>query len=279
MMIFRLKELLDSLFVPVYMLMGKRPWSLGYYSFKKKSISYAIDNVKKFKGAFDLGANYGYKIDERVVEYPWSFSNLPLLKGQRILDAGSALNYKYLLEKQVILDSDLTIMTLSPEKRCYADMGVSYVFGDLRDTNFSDSAFDVILSISTIEHIGLNNSVFHHNETINRESADGDYRVAIKEFYRILVPGGSCILTVPCGKHQNGGWYQIFDSKMIQSILDIFKPSSFILEYFKYTTNGWIKCDYDDIKDADFFDVNLEKHPSQDGAAGSRGIACLKLVK
>ncbi|MDA7754878.1 class I SAM-dependent methyltransferase [Pseudomonadales bacterium] len=279
MLLFRLKEVIDSLFVPVYKLMGKRPWSLGYYSHKKTSISDAIDHVAESRGTFQPGSGYGYKVDERVVEYPWSFSHLPTKEGQKILDAGSTLNYQYLLEKQALGDSELTVMTLSPEKRCHADMGVSYVFGDLRDTIFGDEVFDVILSISTIEHIGMDNAVFHHKEGVNFESSIGDYSIAVKEFHRILAPGGTCILTVPCGKHMKGEWYQIFDSGMISSILEIFEPSSFVLEYFGYKPEGWLKCDYDDIRNADFFDVNLEKGPSLDGAAGSRGIACLKLVK
>ena len=44
-----------------------------------------------------LPARYGFRVDERVVEYPWLFSRFFAGEGT-LLDAGSTLNFDYLLE-------------------------------------------------------------------------------------------------------------------------------------------------------------------------------------
>lgn len=277
---FRIKELLDHLMLPLYFALGRRAWSLGYYTFKKRSISAAIDNVSRSRERLTiLPAGYGSKIDERVVEYPWVFSRIPENPGQRVLDAGSVLNYEFLVSKNLIAQSELTICTLSPEKRNYCNAGVSYVFGDLRDTYFANSAFDVIISISTIEHIGLDNTKFHQKKSISRESKDGSYLDAVKEYKRVLRSGGKCFVTVPFGKRFIGEWYQIFDLEMIMGIIGTFEPETFELCFYGYISNEWVRCEPDDLADADFFDVALSATEAPDGAAGSRGIACLELVK
>ena len=47
-------------------------------------------------GALPVG--HGFRLDERIVEYPWLFSRLPSGAGN-LLDAGSVLNYEFLLSQ------------------------------------------------------------------------------------------------------------------------------------------------------------------------------------
>lgn len=279
-MLFRVKEILDYLLMPLYFARGRRAWSIGYYTFKKRSISAEIDNAIQSKTRLTaVPGGYGFKLDERVVEYPWVFSRLVQATGQRLLDAGSVLNYGYLLSKDIVAKSDLTIFTLSPEKRNYAREGISYVFGDLRAMYFAPEAFDVVISISTIEHIGLDNSKFHQEKVAFREMRDGTHLNAVEEYKRVLKKGGKCLLTVPFGKQAVKEWYQIFDYTMVQEIISAFDPASYELCFYGYSIDGWSQCDYQELAEADFFDVELESKEAQDGAAGSRGIACLELIK
>lgn len=271
-----IKELIDSICYPTYVLLGRRPWTLGYYTAKKWAIQNAIDN-KLFCGNSALPVGYGLRIDERVIEYPWVYSRLADKPGA-VLDAGSALNYKFLLERAPIQNSNLTICTLAPEKRCYSNKKISYTFDDLRDNRFRDAVFDVVISISTIEHIGLDNTLLYTHDTSKHENDRLSFLSAIREFRRVLKPGGICFISVPYGKAKNHGWFQVFDALMVQSILDAFRPSQTELEYFGYSQFGWAKVDASSLENATCFDIHAQKHYDSDFAAFSRGVVCMQMV-
>jgi SAM-dependent methyltransferase len=275
---FWIKSGIDAVAVPLYRLQGRRPWSLGYHTTKRRAIEWAIDQKAVTPGR-NLPQRFGIAIDERVVEYPWMFGHLERQeKGARMLDAGSILNHDFILRRPPFKGSDLTIMTLAPEKHCHWYGGFSYVFGDLRNTFFKDSTFDTIICISTIEHIGLDNTLLYTSDHQHAESDGSGFLSAAKEFRRILKPGGVCYISVPYGARHNFGWYQVFDSLMVKQIVDVFGPSSHEIEFFGYSENGWQRASADDVKDAFAFDVHSGVGGAGDSAASSRAIACLRLT-
>ena len=215
-------------------------------------------------------------MDERVVEYPWFFSRLADVG--KMLDAGSSFNHDFLLERPPLRGADLTIMTLAPEKRCYWHSGYSYVFGDLRNTMFADQTFNTIASISTIEHIGLDNTLLYTGNPRDAEADESGFVPAVQEFRRVIKPGGACFISVPFGKRQNLGWYQVFDLAMVEEIVETFKPSSHQIEYFGYSRDGWSRGSAETLANATVFDIHSGKGWSDDRAASSRAIACLQLT-
>jgi SAM-dependent methyltransferase len=273
---FKIKEVMDALATPFYNARGCRPWSPGYYTTKKKTICSAID-AGLFSGKAALPAKFGYHIDERVVEYPWIFAHLSKKPGN-VLDAGSALNHQFLLDRAPLKDAQLTIMTLAPEKRCFWNRSISYVFGDLRKTIFSDAVFDVVVSVSTIEHIGLDNTLLYTGDASKKESDSLGFMPAVAEFRRVLKPGGLCLITVPFGRRGVHGWYQVFDIELINMVVEEFCPTSYSIEYFGYFLDGWRTATQEEIADAEFFDFHERKSFSADFAAGARGVACIRLV-
>lgn len=275
-MIFKVKELLDTLLYPFYLLSGRRPWRAGYYTAKKRAICGGIDSGV-MRGENKLPAGYGHRIDERVVEYPWMFSQLPRNPG-RMLDAGSALNHEFLLKRPPLNQHNLTVMTLAPEKRCFWDKGISYIFGDLRNTELASGTFDIIASISTIEHIGLDNTLHYTSDVLKKEREPLGFVQAIAEFKRLLKPGGLCLITVPYGRRGVHGWYQVFDAFMLARIVEAFSPSTHSVDYFAYSPDGWQRCAATDIEDAEFFDIHTGTSYSADFAAAARGVACIRLV-
>jgi SAM-dependent methyltransferase len=271
----RLKWALDAVAVPAYRMTG-RPFSPGYQTAKLRTIKSAI-GLGVARDSQDLPAGYGIAMDERVVEYPWLFARLKPDVG-KMLDAGSALNHGYLLERPPLKQADLTIMTLAPEKGCYWYQGFSYVFGDLRRTMFADETFDTIASISTIEHIGLDNTMLYTGNPADAEEDEGGFAPAVKEFKRILKPGGSCFISFPFGKRANLGWYQVFDRAMVDRVIEVFAPTSCGVDYFGYSRGGWQRSSPEALKDATVYDVHTGQGWGDDRAASSRAIACLQLT-
>lgn len=268
------KWLLDGVAAPVFK-MRPRPFGPGYQTVKRRIIESAIDGGL-LRNENDLPHGYGIAMDERVVEYPWLFSRLT--KVGRMLDAGSTFNHDFLLRRPPLRRADLTIMTLAPEKRCYWHEGFSYMFGDLRSTIFDDDVFDTIASISTIEHIGLDNTMLYTGDPGAAESDEGGFVPAVKEFRRILKPGGNCFISVPFGKKANLGWYQVFDVAMVEKIVQIFGPRSHRIDYFGYSRDGWSRQAADKLADATVYDVHTGRGWSDDLAASSRAVACLQLT-
>ncbi|ABB24701.1 class I SAM-dependent methyltransferase [Pelodictyon luteolum] len=273
---FQIKEALDRIATPLYNLKGRRPWSPGYYTAKKDTICAAIDKGLLIKDS-KLPAGYASRIDERSIEYPWLFAQLPAKPG-KVLDAGSALNHGFLIERAPLKNAELTIMTLAPEKRCFWGRSISYVFGDLRNTMFKDASFDVVVSVSTIEHIGLDNTKLYTSDVTKKENDVDGYLSAITEYKRILKPGGLCLITVPYGKPEVQDWYQVFDERMVTQLIDAFHPAEYSVDYFGYGLDGWFRTVAENVANAEFFDYNKGHRYAQDFAAAARSVACIRLI-
>ncbi|SDN36465.1 methyltransferase domain-containing protein [Afipia sp. GAS231] len=273
-LIYRFKWLLDNAAAPVFK-MRRQPFSPGYQAARVELITSAIDQGL-LRGEQTLPAGYGIAMDERVVEYPWVFARLGDVG--KMLDAGSTFNHDFLLRRPPLKGADLTIMTLAPEKRCYWHDGYSYVFGDLRKTMFADRTFDTVVSISTIEHIGLDNAMLYTGKSADAENDEGGFVPAVQEFKRILKPGGNCFISVPFGKRDNLGWYQVFDLAKVNRIVEAFAPASHRIDYFGYRRDGWTRASADELANATVYDVHSGKGWGEDRAASSRAIACLQLT-
>jgi len=272
-----------------YKIMGGRPWSKGYSTFKFEYIKKALcdkELMKKFKNFEPLPKGYGYALDSRVVEYPWVLSRISTLEEGNILDAGSVLNFKEILESKVFKNKKITIATLSPEPDCFWQKGISYVFGDIRNLLFKDNCFDYIICISTLEHVGMDN-VLYAKDLKYREEKIFDFGKAILELKRILKKNGNLFITVPFGKYQNFGWFQQFNSEMVSRTLEIFQPQNYQIDYYKYTKKGWNISDEASCRNSETFDVYKTKYFNKkssldfdpDFAASSRAVACIKLIK
>jgi SAM-dependent methyltransferase len=273
-----IKSIYNSTCAWMYPVAGKRPWKLGYVPYKFLKISQAIDHVELSMASLPRG--YGYRLDERVVEYPWFYSLLPASEG-KILDAGSILNYSFLLDHKKLLNKEVFISTLAPEESCYWNKrnGVSYIFEDLRDSGFKSNNFDWVVSLSTIEHVGLDNTMLYTQDETKRESQDDGYLAAIREFKRVLKPGGKLYLSMPFGVHSKRGWFQIFNARMVDEVIKEFSPSTLSESYYRYVPDGWENSNRQDAKDATYFDIHTEKKYGQDYAAASRAVVCLELTK
>jgi ubiquinone/menaquinone biosynthesis C-methylase UbiE len=169
-------------------------------------------------------------------------------------------------------------MTLAPEENCFWRDRVSYVFGDLRRTYFRDECFDAVVCLSVLEHIGFDNKRYASGVPVGEQNPAA-YLDAIKEFRRILKPGGVCLITVPFGRHHVRDWLQLFDLDMVRMLIVCFAPREHNVSYFVYSEeNGWQTSTAERASHAGYFDLNSDK-PWPGCPAGAGAIACIELKK
>lgn len=188
--------------------------------------------------------NFGYDaagIDERAVEYPWVFQRLSQIDrpGGRILDAGSILNHKRILDLWSRCGrSPVSIVTLAFEGSAHVSNDVRYEFGDLRNLPYRDEWFSTTLCISTLEHVGLDNSLYVSGSKTSADPTAEALR-SMKEMRRVTRPGGTLLLSVPFGRRSDRGWLRVFDADDLDRVV---APSGWNLvqsRFFLATENGW----------------------------------------
>jgi hypothetical protein len=255
---------------------GSLPWTSGYNEYKWQAIEEVIFHMDFDKVVGTL--NFGYRIDERIVELPWLFSRLPQ-GGSILLDAGSALNHLPLLNHPRLAEKKIFISTLEPEKQAFWRRGISYVYEDLRNTCFRENMFDVIACISTLEHVGLDNTFLYTDNVDKMENDTQGYLPLIDVFHSRLKPGGQLFISVPFGKQKNHGWFQVFDGHMLDAIIARFAPDNLQETIFMYCNDRWGAASRLEARDASCFDVNVEKQYPADYCAFSRAVACLEMTR
>ncbi|WP_448573028.1 methyltransferase domain-containing protein [Trichothermofontia sp.] len=307
-----LKKLAESLFPPAvlpiakwvmgrsehqlkqhYLKNGRVPWSQGYGIYKQQFITESLQNpelMALFQTGQPLPAGYGIGLDERCVEYPWLFSHLPV-DAIYILDAGSVLNHKFLLDHPIFTNKTLHILTLAPESVCFWERGISYLFADLRHIPLQSDLYDAVICLSTLEHIGCDNSAYTQSQ-INKESQPDTFTEAIAELHRVLKPGGHLFLSVPFGAYQHFGSFQQFDSERLQRAIAAFQPvASVNSTFYRYTREGWNIATEDECHSSRYVDwvgwanndasvvTKLSPKPEPDNAAAARAVVCVHLIK
>jgi SAM-dependent methyltransferase len=251
------------------------PFTTGYAAYKEQRVREALE-----RGAFHfegLPPGYGVDLDERIVEYPWLLAHLPSGPGV-LLDAGSALNFRFLLRRPELAVKTIYICTLAPERHSFWQLGVSYTFQDLRRTCFRDEFFDHVVSLSTLEHIGLDNGRFYTGKPEAQRDPDS-YIDAVREMARILRPGGQLCLSVPYGRRADLGWLQVFDAPMLDWMREAFAPTTVVEHIFRYTSEGWQISDRSDAANAGYVDLHSGSSWQRGMPVAAESVACLVLTK
>lgn len=254
---------------------GGRPFTTGYGAYKEEQVRRVI--ARGDFGLDRLPSGYGLDLDERIVEYPWLLTHLPGGPGL-LLDAGSTLNFRSLLTQPALAAKTIYICTLAPEQQSFWQLGISYTFQDLRHTCFRDGFFDHVVSLSTVEHIGLDNGRFYTGRPQPPRAPDS-YVDAVREMARILRPGGHLYLSVPYGRHVDLGWLQVFDRGMVDRTVEAFAPSDVAEQVFRYTPGGWQVSDRLDAANAVYIDLHTTPSWRRGMPVAAESVACLVLTK
>src|SRR5689334_15926510 len=114
-------------------------------------------------------------VDERPVEIPWCLARLR--PGEKVLDVGYAFAEPAYLEALGELGGVTGVDLVTREVP-----GIESVEADLRKLPFPDSSFDAAIVISTLEHVGRDNTQY------GLEAEDDDsLAAALRELRRVAV--------------------------------------------------------------------------------------------
>jgi SAM-dependent methyltransferase len=167
--------------------------------------------------------------DERVIEIPWVLSRL-VTEG-RVLEVGYAFAEAPYLAG--LLRSGVGLVGVDLAEREID--GMERLVADVRSLPLPDECVDQVLLVSTLEHVGADNTQYG----LAVES-DGASRVeALRELARVLRRGGRLLVTVPLGEPGDHGWFRLDD---VAGWTALFGSAGLFVEEqeaYELTPEGW----------------------------------------
>ena len=183
---------------------------------------------------------------ERPVEYAFAWSVLAPLtflpaecrRRVRILDVGGGESR--LAKTLAELGFSVTVIDIGDVDRGGAEL----VRANVLSYEFPEASFDLIVAISTVEHVGLP----CYGQTLL--DPDGDVKV-MEKIHRWLKPSGLAVVTVPFGKpHHPPSFERVYNRDALQSriIGDRWRP---LLTLFACSSKGWRTCSMEEAETCD----------------------------
>ena len=155
---------------------------------------------------------------ERAVEIPISLGIYTKFKGKRILEVGNVLSHYIAPTNHTVVDK--------------YEQAPRVLNSDVIDYH-PDSKFDLILSISTLEHVGFDESIVDHAK----------FNQSIRHLLTLLAPGGSVLITLPVGYNPHVDLY-------LQSP-DPFCDNIYFMKR-RTRSNKWVQCTWEMIQNSQY---------------------------
>lgn len=149
-------------------------------------------------------------ISERILEHLFVHTRLPAPPA-RVLDLGCAESVNPI----ELASFGYQVLGVDLRDLPVPHPSFTMIQADMGHLPFPDDAFDVVVSLSTIEHVGLDWYAPSPNGTTDHGAAE--------EIRRVLRPGGRLILTVPFGQAATTPVQRVYDLAMLDRLLGSFK--------------------------------------------------------
>ena len=220
-----------------------------------------------FPASVSLPRPCGERLPERVVEL--LLARLSYWPGAAVLDVGHANSMTCHRDMVRSLPAPRNVTGIDRAEPVF-DASLLYaesVRRDICDTGFSGETFDLVWCISSLEHIGMDNSTYGESRS-DGATAEG----ALAEMLRVTRAGGMILVTVPYGKSENHGWFRNFDQESWQDLLEAVRPHGSVHElYFAHARGaGWCRTDAEELRTTGYLD---------EGNAGAAGLAAVVIEK
>lgn len=198
---------------------------------------------------------------ERVVEIPWVISRY---RGERrVLDIGPAFAHPvYTHQLSVLQIPELHGVDLSSRRI----PGMRLARADVRAMPYPDGYFDLVLCISAIEHVGLDNSRYG----VPQDPNTGGDVAALLEIGRVLAPGGRVLITVPFGRAEEQSWFRQYDLERWRALIGSSRMKESELSWYAHGEEGWRRV-------ADPTELGTRAY-AEGGLPGASAVLCAVLV-
>jgi len=163
--------------------------------------------------------------DERAVELPIIWDEVKKVDGERVLEIGNVLSHYYPVHHDIV------------DKH---EKGDGIINCDILDFH-TPKVYDLIVSISTIEHIGLDEELFVQKETALQPEKP---LCVMNKLKGMLSQNGKCIVTIPVGYNH-----------ALDRLLEEEDGSLFTNRYYLTRTsrsNRWAEAKQEDIREAKY---------------------------
>lgn len=199
---------------------------LKFYIKPKKLRDFFVALIEAFKILLAKIGILRWSFNERLIERPFTFQNLPVDKKAKILDIGCSDSIMPLEMASLgyeVIGNDV-------KKYNFRYPNFKFLQGDILDINIEDSSLDMVTCISTLEHLGLGGD---YSKKINERK---DF-LCINKIFNILKKKGRLVLTVPFGYKRVLSTERVYDLEELNKLTSKFKKVEEM--YFYPERNFW----------------------------------------
>lgn len=168
--------------------------------------------------------------DERAIEIPWCLARYD--GESRVLDIGYAFAEPAYLAGLAALGA----AGLAGADLAEAEVpGLRPIVGDVRDLPIEKGAFELVLCISTLEHVGRDNDVY----AVDAPRDENGDEAALRELHRVLERSGRLLVSVPTGERDDQGWQL---QRTPEDWISVFEDAGFVVyedELYVRDDEGW----------------------------------------
>jgi O-antigen chain-terminating methyltransferase len=175
-------------------------------------------------------------IDERPIELAWTLGRFR--SARRVLDVGYAFAEPVWLAAVTALEAREVVGVDTATRDV---PGLKSVVADARDLPFASGTFDTVFCISTLEHVGRDNTRYGGA----REHDDTGPLTALRELRRVATRRGRIFVTVPCGS-DTSEWFLREPAAIWRERFRTADLYVYDAELYAETADGWRTAAADD---------------------------------